>query len=224
MTRKDKRRLLLHSCCGPCSTAVIERLLPDYDITVFYFNPNITGPEEYAHRLAEQKRFIKEYREKTGAEVAFIEGRYEPAEFFDAVKGLEAEPEGGARCRECFRLRLRETVRQALEGGFDCFDTTLSVSPYKNYEVISRTAGEVLAELGITGTEAAEAAGAAGACVNDNLFYVAGNYKKKEGYKRSTELAREYGLYRQHFCGCCFSEREAEEFRARKAAEAGGGR
>jgi len=213
----DRKKILLHSCCGPCSTAVIERLLPDYDITVFYYNPNITDPAEYEHRLAEQKRFINEFREKTGASVELIEGRYEPAEFFDAVKGLEGEPEGGARCRECFRLRLRETVRKALELGADCFDTTLSVSPYKNYTVISETAEEVLAELDIstvprTGT---------GEFVDSNLYYVSGNYKKKEGYKRSIELAREYGLYRQHYCGCCFSEREAAEAAVRMAQDGG---
>ena len=202
-TVDDKKKLLLHSCCGPCSTAVIERLLPDYDITVFYYNPNITGAEEYAHRLAEQKRFIKEYSEKTGAKIAFIEGRYEPSEFFDAVKGLEGEPEGGARCRECFRLRLAETAKAAGGLGYDCFDTTLSVSPYKNYNVISAVAAEVLEELGPAAYGAV--------CLS-------GNYKKKEGYKRSIELAREYGLYRQHFCGCCFSEAEAGAAAERKDA------
>ncbi len=218
MNSCDKKKILLHSCCGPCSTAVIERLLPDYDITVFYYNPNITDPAEYEHRLAEQKRFIKEFHEKTGADVKLIEGCYEPSEFFDAIKGLEGEPEGGARCRECFRLRLRETAEKARDLGITDFDTTLSVSPYKNYAVISEVAEEVLAELDIsTNTDIV-----IDELVYRKLNYVAGNYKKKEGYKRSIELAREYGLYRQHYCGCCFSERDAAEAAARKEAQTEG--
>ena len=186
----EKKSILLHSCCGPCSTAVIERLLNDYDITVFYYNPNITDQAEYEHRLSEEKRFIEEFNQNTGNDVKLIEGRYDPEEFFEAAKGLEAEPEGGARCAECFKLRLKETAALAQKLGFDCFDTTLTVSPYKNYDVISAIGKEL---------------------AGDTLEYVSGNYKKKEGYKRSIELSKEYGLDRQHFCGCVFSEREAEK-------------
>ncbi len=219
-TLNEKKKLLLHSCCGPCSTAVIERLLPDWDICVFYYNPNITDPAEYEHRLSEQKRFIAEFREKTGADVAFIEGRYEPSEFYDAVKGLEGEPEGGARCRECFRLRLAAAAAKAAELGFDCFDTTLSVSPYKNYDTIAAAAAEVQDGLSAAFGGQRPGDGSPGDESSSKLpVYLGGNYKKKEGYKRSIELAREYGLYRQHYCGCGFSKREAEEAMARKAAQ-----
>ncbi len=187
--KSEKKKLLLHSCCGPCSTAVIERLIEDWDITVFYFNPNITDPEEYRHRKEDQFRFLWEYHEKTHCGIAFLEGAYEPERFFKAAEGLENEPEGGARCAVCFRLRLWETARLAKEKGFDAFDTTLSVSPYKNYEVISAIGRDLQDEFGIA--------------------YLDGNYKKKDGYKRSVTLAREYGLYRQHYCGCVFSERDA---------------
>ncbi len=197
-----KKKLLLHSCCGPCSTAVLERLTDDYDVTVLYYNPNITEAEEYGHRLAEQKRFLKEREAGDGIHVALIEGDYDPAVFFKAAEGLEKEPEGGKRCRKCFEFRLRETALYAAEHGFDCFDTTMSVSPYKNYKVICELGEALAAEYGVE--------------------FLAGNYKKKDGYHRSIELSREYGLYRQDYCGCLFSKIEAEEKRAAKlAAEAG---
>ena len=186
-----KKKLLLHSCCGPCSTAVIERLSKDWDITVFYFNPNITDPAEYEHRKAEQIRFIGEYNEKTGAAIRFIEGEYGPAAFLELVKGHEKDREGGERCALCFRMRLSRAAAIASELGYDAFDTTLTVSPYKNYEVISAV-----------GREIAAAGGPA---------YLAGNYKKQDGYRRSIELSREYGLYRQHYCGCVYSERDSED-------------
>ncbi len=186
-----KKRILLHSCCGPCSSAVIERLAPDHEITVLYFNPNITDEEEYGKRLEEQKRFLRDFGENTGVHVELIEGRYEPGEFFEAAKGLENEPERGLRCTECFKLRLGETARLAKELGFDSFDSTLSVSSYKNYEQI-RAVGEELAK-------------------EWSVPYEAGNYKKKDGYHRSIELSREYGLYRQDYCGCVFSRRDRYE-------------
>ncbi len=185
--KQDKKRLLLHSCCGPCSTAVIERLLDDWDITVFYFNPNIDDPREYEHRRAEQERYLKEL--DRGVEL--INGEYDPSVFYACARGLEGEPEGGLRCRECFKLRLFETARTAQRLGFDAFDTTLSVSPHKNYEEIRR-AGEAASAL-------------------HGVEFLAGNYKKKDGYRRSVELAREHGLYRQDFCGCGFSKRESAE-------------
>ena len=178
------KKLLLHSCCGPCSSAVIERLIGDYDVTVLYFNPNITDEPEYARRLSEQKRLLSE----AYPDLRLIEGDYDPQRFFTAAEGLEAEPEGGARCRECFKLRLSETARLAKEGGYDCFDTTLTVSPHKNYDVISDVGKALQTELGIE--------------------YLGGNYKKQDGYKRSVELSVQYGLYRQNYCGCEFGYRQ----------------
>ena len=200
-----EKKLLLHSCCGPCSTAVIEKLLEDggYAIYVFYYNPNITCEEEYLHRKSEQIRFLEELR-KQGQNVEFIDADYDPERFLAAVEGLEDEPEGGARCSVCFELRLRKTAEYAKEHGFECFDTTLTVSPYKNYEVISAIGARIAAELG--------------------MEYLSGNYKKKDGYRRSVELSNKYGLYRQHFCGCEFSRAQAEKQRAgRQAAEQSGG-
>ena len=182
----EKKRILLHSCCGPCSTAVIERLVDEYDVTVYYFNPNITDPDEYEHRKSEQKRYIEEYSGKTGNSVDYIEGDYDPRAFFEAVKGFEQEKEGGARCAVCFELRLRSTAAFAKAQGFDCFDTTLSVSPHKDSKTIAEISRKLALEYGIE--------------------YLGGNYKKQDGFKRSTELAREYGLYRQNYCGCVFSD------------------
>lgn len=182
----QKKRILLHSCCGPCSTAVIARLIADYSITVFYFNPNITDLKEYELRKAEQIRFLDEFCAATGERVEFIEGDYDPAVYYSAVKGLEQEPEGGLRCNACFKLRLEESVKQAKDGHFDCFDTTLSVSPHKNYGIIS--------QIGYALSEAYD------------CEYVDGNYKKQDGFKISTDMSKDYALYRQHYCGCSFSE------------------
>ena len=187
----NRKKLLLHSCCGPCSTAVLERLVDNFDVTVFYFNPNITEEEEYLHRKAEEQRFIKEYCANTGVEINFIEGEYLPNDYLECVRGLEEEPEGGARCIKCFEMRLEETVKLAKKLQFDCFDTTLTVSPYKNYDNISAIGQNLSEKYGIE--------------------YLSGNYKKQNGYQRSIELSKEYGLYRQHFCGCEFSKRSDEE-------------
>ena len=200
MEQKTKKTLLLHACCGPCSSACLERLYPDYDITVFYYNPNITDEGEYRMREEELNHFLQRWQpegDPTG--ITAISGRYDPREYYTCVKGLEQEPEGGARCRACFLLRLEETAKQAAALGFDAFDTTLSVSPYKN--------SKVLAEIG---QSLAETYGVA---------YLAGNYKKQDGYRRSIELSKEYGLYRQDYCGCEFSKAEAEARRAAKAAQ-----
>ncbi len=189
----EKKKLLLHSCCGPCSSAVIERLLAEdkYVITVYYSNSNITDREEYNHRKSEQQRFLAEYCEDTGKSISFIEGDYNPRAYFELISGYENEPEGGLRCSICFTMRLEETARYAKEHSFDCFDTTLTVSPYKNYDVISFIAGQLSRKYGIE--------------------YLSGNYKKKNGYLRSIELSKEYGLYRQHFCGCEFSKRTGKQ-------------
>lgn len=179
----EKRpRLLLHSCCGPCSSAVIERLAPHFDLTVYYYNPNIAPEEEYRRRLAVQRELV----EKLGRAV-LVEGEYEPAVFLAAVRGLEGEPEGGARCTECFRLRLEATARRAAEGGFDYFCTTLTVSPHKDAARINAISEALAEHYGVAALPA--------------------DFKKREGYKRSIELSRQYGLYRQNYCGCPFSGR-----------------
>ena len=197
----DKKKLLLHSCCGPCSTAVIERLLDtgEYDITVFYYNPNITDEKEYELRKSEEIRFLEEYSQARGVQLGFIEGDYDTRCFYAAAEGLEMEREGGKRCAKCFELRLRRTAALAKEQGYECFDTTLTVSPYKNYDVISGIASALSDEYGVE--------------------YLSGNYKKKDGYRRSIELSKQYGLYRQHYCGCGYSKAGSEEAAARRAAE-----
>lgn len=175
-----KPALLLHSCCGPCSTAVLERLLPYFQITVFYYNPNILPKEEYDKRLGEQRRLLHEL-----GGIALMEGRYDPQRFLSAVRGLEGEPEGGRRCERCFALRMEETARVCREGGYDLFTTTLTVSPHKNAQMVN---------------QACETAAAA--------YHVAAlpaDFKKRGGYPRSIELSRQHALYRQSFCGCPFS-------------------
>ena len=185
-----RKSLLLHSCCGPCSTSVIERLAPDYRITVFYFNPCITEEEEYLKRKETQKIFIDQYNKKglSPDPISFIEGDYYPETYLDLVKGLEGEPEGGKRCTVCFTQRLRETAKKAKALDFDYFTTTLTVSPHKDYERISfigRTLGEEY-----------------------DIPYLDMDFKKKAGFQRSVQLAKEYGIYRQDYCGCRFSRRD----------------
>ena len=179
-------RLLLHSCCAPCSSYCMEYLSEFFDITVFYFNPNIYPEEEYLNRVSEQKRLIEEMSFKRP--VSFLAGEYEPERFYEAAKGLENEPEGGARCEKCFILRLEETVARAKKEKFDCFTTTLSISPLKSAEKLNNI-GEKLAE-------------------KYGVKFLNSDFKKRGGYQRSIELSKEYGLYRQDYCGCVFSRRE----------------
>ena len=188
---KEKKvpTLLLHSCCAPCSSYVLEYLSEHFQITVFYYNPNIYPEEEYWKRVDEQKKFIRSLPVKHP--VRFIEGRFDPMEFYTAVKGMEKIPEGGERCFACYRLRLAETARMARELGADYFTTTLTISPLKNAQKLNEI-GEELAQ-------------------NMGIVWLPSDFKKKNGYKRSTELSREYGLYRQDYCGCVFSLREAKE-------------
>jgi predicted adenine nucleotide alpha hydrolase (AANH) superfamily ATPase len=181
-------KLLLHSCCAPCSSYVLEYLSQYFDITVFYYNPNIYPPEEYAHRVDELQRLIREM--PMTHPVRFVERGYDPQEFYDAVRGLESVPEGGERCFACYRLRLERTAQLAAELGADYFTTTLSISPYKN----SAKLNEIAEELGSVYSLAA----------------LPSDFKKRNGYKRSIELSHEYGLYRQDYCGCVFSKRERE--------------
>ncbi|HWQ78907.1 MAG TPA: epoxyqueuosine reductase QueH [Anaerovoracaceae bacterium] len=186
--RKIKPSILLHSCCGPCSTAVVEKLSGRFDVTIFFYNPNITDRGEYDRRRKAQLEFIDQYNDRVDAKdrIAYLEGPYEPRMFLAAAKGLEQEPEGGRRCVECFRLRLEKTAETARMSGFDTFETTLSVSPHKNFELINK----IGMQLG----------------VRYGLAFLCEDFKKQGGYQRSVELSRAYRLYRQRYCGCCFSD------------------
>ncbi|MDD5922485.1 MAG: epoxyqueuosine reductase QueH [Eubacteriales bacterium] len=186
-----KERLLLHSCCGPCSTSVIERLIPTYKITLFYYNPCITDREEYEKRKANQIRFLILRNERAASEedlVEFAEGTYEPEAYLSAVRGYENEPEGGLRCTICFRQRLSKAAEYASRHGFPIYTTTLTVSSHKDYKRITAIGEEI-------------------AFLYEGLQYLDMDFKKKDGFKRSVELSKEYGLYRQNFCGCEFSRR-----------------
>ena len=196
---KNKREhimpsLLLHASCAPCSSSCLQYLSGHFDITVFYFNPNISPQSEFEKRLAEEERLLSEL--PLEGVVKLIAGQYDYSRFLDISKGLEDCPEGGERCFRCYRLRLEETARLAKERGFDYFCTTLTISPLKNAE-----------KLNEIGYEAAEKYGVA---------WLPSDFKKKEGYKRSIELSHQYNLYRQDFCGCAFSRAEAEKRRLRK--------
>ncbi len=180
--------LLLHSCCAPCSSYVLEYLAEFFRITVLYYNPNIYPDEEYAKRVKEQQRFIQSLPVRYP--VSFIEGDFEKDRFYEAVKGLEKEKEGGERCFACYRLRLEKTAVTAVRQKADYFTTTLTISPLKNAEKLNEI-GEQLAK-------------------QYAVAWLPCDFKKKNGYKRSTELSREYGLYRQDYCGCVFSKRERE--------------
>lgn len=185
----EKRTVLLHSCCGPCSTACIERLLPDYKVTVFFYNPNITDRDEYERRREAQMKFLQEYNEKLSEEdrVEFIEGEYLPDDFFEVCSGFSNEPEGGRRCTECFRLRMERTAQVAIKTGNVMFGTTLTVSPHKNYMLISAIGTELERVYGVE--------------------FLDVDFKKKAGFQRSIQMSKEYGLYRQNYCGCVYSMR-----------------
>ncbi|MEE8825921.1 MAG: epoxyqueuosine reductase QueH [Eubacteriales bacterium] len=178
-------RLLLHSCCAPCSSYVLEYLSKYFSITDFYYNPNITEREEYRKRVGEMERLIRS--QPHIHEVTFVEGEYDPAAFLTAVKGLEDCPEGGDRCSVCFRMRLRETAQLAARWNMEYVTTTLTISPLKNAELLNQI-----------GEEEAELAG---------VKWLPSDFKKRGGYQRSIELSREYDLYRQNYCGCVFSRR-----------------
>ena len=189
--------LLLHSCCGPCSSYVLEYLSRYFAITVFYYNPNIYPPEEYEHRVKEQQRFIAECT--FDHPVQFVAGDYEPERINEAGRTLEDCPEGGERCFVCYRLRLAEAAKLADELGCDYFTPTLSISPHKNAAKLNEI-GEELA--GIT-----------------KARHLPSDFKKRGGYKRSVELSAEHGMYRQDYCGCVFSKRERERQQQEKAQE-----
>lgn len=178
-----KPTLLLHSCCGPCSTAVITRLIDYFDITIYYYNPNIEPISEYLKRKEEQLKVIKELG------VKFINSDYENDIYRSTVKGLEDLPEGSKRCFLCFKLRLLKTASKAKEENFEYFGTTLTVSPHKNSEVINLIGKELEEDI--------------------KVKYLYSDFKKKEGYKLSIELSKKYNLYRQNYCGCLFSKNES---------------
>lgn len=203
--------LFLHSCCAPCSSYVLEYLCKYFRIKVFYFNPNITEDAEYRKRVAEQKRLIAAYNERliewvdtdtvndaggqsacaeTAYQIEVIEGDYEPSRFFEIAKGLESCPEGGERCFACYELRLRETAKRAKAGQYDYFTTTLSISPLKNAAKLNEIGEKLAAEFGVA--------------------WLPSDFKKKDGYKRSIELSKEYDLYRQDYCGCVYSRAERD--------------
>ena len=179
------RRLLLHSCCAPCSSHCLSELSPQIGVTVFYYNPNLDCAEEYEKRKREQIRFLRE----TGL-ADFLDCDYAPEDYISAVRGLEEEKEGGARCAVCFRLRLERTAREAKARGFDYFATTLTVSPLKNAKLINEIGFAVAEEVGVP--------------------YLPSDFKKRGGYLHSVRLSEEYGLYRQDYCGCAFSKAERE--------------
>ncbi len=180
-----KPRLLLHACCAPCSSYCLEYLNRFFDITLYFYNPNIFPEEEYVYRAGELEGLLK----KMGLDnVNLVREEYDDREFFDRVKGLENEPERGARCTVCYRLRLERAVEYAKKNGFDYITTTLSISPYKDADRLV-SIGEKLAE-------------------GRNVKYLTSDFKKKNGYKRSIELSSEYGLYRQDYCGCVYSKNE----------------
>ena len=179
----DKRRkLALHSCCAPCSSYVLEFLSEYFDVTVFFYNPNIHPQSEYEHRLSEQRRLCEL------SDIPIVECRYDTQSFFDAVRGLEKEPEGGERCKKCFELRLDNTAYLAKAAGFELFTATLTVSPHKNACIIN--------EAGVA------------AARRHGIEWLPCDFKKRGGYQRSIELSRQYGLYRQDYCGCIFSKRD----------------
>lgn len=181
---RDKR-LLLHSCCAPCSSHCLSELSPQIGVTVLYYNPNLDCAGEYEKRKREQLRFLRE----TGL-ADFLDCDYAPEDYLAAVRGLEEEKEGGARCAVCFRLRLERTAREAKARGFDYFATTLTVSPLKNAKLINTIGFAVAEEVGVR--------------------YLPSDFKKRGGYLHSVKLSEEYGLYRQDYCGCAFSKAERE--------------
>lgn len=223
-------KLLLHACCAPCSSHCLEYLREFFDVTVFFYNPNITEREEYYKRVAEEKRLIKEYNKQVDTQnfdgmrsdekarkIGIIEGEYDVNEYLDAVRGLEDVPEGGERCRKCFELRLRETAEIAAKEGFEYFTTTLTISPLKNADVLNEVgaqAAEYVNEKIAVGMQALGGGFGENGDDGGKVVFLPSDFKKKEGYKRSIELSQKFGLYRQDYCGCGFSKAERERQKA----------
>lgn len=182
---EEGTKLLLHACCAPCSSAVLEKLANFFDITIYYYNPNISDQKEYNKRINELKRFISEFNTKY--QVKLIEGKYEPEKYNEMAKGMEHLPEKGKRCYYCYEMRIKDTAKVAEELNFPYFTTTLSLSPHKNANWIN--------EIGKKQED------------NYKTTFLYSDFKKEEGYKRSIELSKEYDLYRQDYCGCIYSKR-----------------
>ena len=180
-----KSKLLMHSCCAPCSSACIERIKDFFDITVYYYNPNLDGEKEFSLRASEQKRLCN------ALNIECVIEEYNPQEFLSVVKGLENAPEGESRCEKCFYLRLKKTAEKAKQTRFEFFTTTLTVSPLKNAQVLNNIGFEIEKQTGVK--------------------FLPSDFKKRGGYLRSIELSKEYGLYRQNYCGCEFSKRTEEK-------------
>ena len=178
-------RLLLHSCCAPCSSAVLERLTEAFDIAVFYYNPNIAPEAEFIRRAKEQQRLIAELPH--AGSIEFILGEYKPEDFYEVCRGHEDDPEGGERCARCFRLRLGKAAELAASRGDDYFTTTLTISPLKDAQLLNAIGKALSADCGVP--------------------WLPADFKKKDGYRRSCALSEQYGLYRQDYCGCVFSRR-----------------
>ena len=187
MLGPQRPKLLLHACCGPCSSAVLEKLCRYFEIAVLYYNPNTWPAEEYYRRGEELKKFVAAAHPLG---VTVVEDRYDPQEFYSAVAGLENEPERGSRCTVCYRLRLEQAARYAADHGFDWYCTTLSISPMKDPVRLNELGTELGRQYGVP--------------------FLPSEFRKKDGYKRSLQLSAEYGLYRQDYCGCVFSKRERE--------------
>ena len=191
-------RLLLHACCCPCSSHCLEVLAGHFDITIYFYNPNIDTEEEYEKRFAELVRFTKEA--PFAKDVKLVKAPFLPEEFRKIARGREQEPERGSRCYDCYKLRLRSTAEYARAGGYDCFSTTLSISPYKNADWLNEIGLEMEREM-------------------EGPYFLFSDFKKKNGYKRSIELSTEYGLYRQDYCGCRYSREERDRKKALKEAK-----
>lgn len=181
-------KLLLHSCCAPCSSYCLELLSKYFEVTVFFYNPNIYPPEEYDMRVAEQRRFIDSFPAKH--KISFVEGTYDTKRFYEMAKGLEDCKEGNERCFLCYELRLRESFTYAKENGFDFVTTTLSISPLKNAQKLNEIGSKLEEEYQVS--------------------YLYSDFKKNNGYKRSTEISSEYQMYRQYYCGCVYSKNERD--------------
>lgn len=183
-----KKRLLLHACCAPCASSVLERVTPYFDVTIYFYNPNITDRSEYLHRYNELLRFVSIVY---GDKIKVIDGGFEPQPFIEAARGLEDEPERGLRCDKCFYLRLKKTAELAKVGLYDYYCTTLSVSPHKNAQLLNELGFKIEQE--------------------ELVKWLPSDFKKKQGYVRSIELSKEHDLYRQNYCGCVFSQKLAEK-------------
>ena len=188
IAERQPLKLFLHCCCAPCSSHCLTYLSPYFDITVFFYNPNITDAAEYDKRLAEQKRLLAQL--PLPGKVTLLPGKYDPEIFFEMARGLENLPEGGKRCHRCYELRLRETAQKALESKADFFGTTLSVSPYKNAAVLHELGKKTENEVGVV--------------------FLPADFKKRGGYLHSIELSHQYNLYRQPYCGCIYSLEQAK--------------